>query len=126
VIVTDPVRVPVALGENATLIWQFAPARTAPSQVLVCAKSPALAPLTANPEIASTALPELVSVTVCAVLVVPMFWEVNARLEVDRLTPAAGRVGAAPPPPHAAHTEITNVTAASAQIGAALRPGVRR
>jgi len=30
VIVTDPARAPVAVGENLTLIWQFAPAKSAP------------------------------------------------------------------------------------------------
>lgn len=69
VIVTAPVRVPVAVGLNATLIVQPAPAATELPQVppLANAKSP----LTARLEIVSEALPELVSVTDCAVLVVP-------------------------------------------------------
>jgi len=67
----------VAAGVNVTLIWQFAPAETAPLQVLVCGKSPALAPVTAIPEIASAALPELVSVTACAVSIL---WKVRIPL----------------------------------------------
>ena len=40
VIVTAPVRVPVAVGVKVTLIVQDEPADTPPPQVLVCAKSP--------------------------------------------------------------------------------------
>ena len=55
VIVTDAVRVPVAVGVKVTWIVQLAPTATEPPQVLVWAKSPLLAPVTPMPEIASAA-----------------------------------------------------------------------
>jgi hypothetical protein len=67
-------RAPVAVGSNVTLIVQFDPAASVAGlagQVLVCAKSPLFAPVIAMPVIASAALPVLVKVTLCTVLVVP-------------------------------------------------------
>lgn len=75
VIVTDAVRLPVVDGVNVTLMEQFAfTARVAllAGQVLVCAKSLAFVPVTAMLEIVSGAVPELVSVTLCAELAVVM------------------------------------------------------
>jgi hypothetical protein len=67
-------RVPVAVGSNATLITQFAPAASVvglTGQVLVGAKSTLFAPLIAMLVIKSPALPVLVKVTLCGALVVP-------------------------------------------------------
>jgi hypothetical protein len=71
VAVTEALRAPVACGVNVTLMVQLAPAATDVPQVLVWAKSLMLVPVTATLVRESAALPELVSVTVCAVLVVP-------------------------------------------------------
>ena len=65
----------MADGVNVTLMEQFAfTARAAllAGHVLVCAKSLAFVPVTAMLEIASDAVPELVSVTLCAELAVVM------------------------------------------------------
>jgi hypothetical protein len=67
-------RVPVAVGSNATLITQFAPAASVvglTGQVLVGAKSTLFAPLIAMLVIKSPALPVLVKVTLCGALAVP-------------------------------------------------------
>lgn len=64
------VRVPAAVGVKVTLIVQLPEAATVAPQVVVRAKSPALVPLTATPLMLRVALPVLVSVTVCAALVV--------------------------------------------------------
>jgi len=67
VTVRFPVRVPVAVGVNFTEMAQLEPAATVDPQEFVWAKSPEAvidAMLRADP-------PELVSVTVCAALVVP-------------------------------------------------------
>jgi hypothetical protein len=64
----------MAVGSNVTLILQFAPAANVvglTGQVFVCAKSPLFAPVMAMLVIVSAALPVLVKVTLCAVLVVP-------------------------------------------------------
>ena len=66
VIVTAPVRMPVAVGVNVTLMVQLAPAATDVPQVLVCMKSPLATMLVTL----SAAVPVLVSVTVCTALVV--------------------------------------------------------
>ena len=76
-IVTLALRLPVAEGENVTLIVQFAPAANVlglSGQEFVWAKSPALIPLTAILLIVSAAVPLLVSVTDLAALVVPTSW----------------------------------------------------
>ena len=67
--VTEPDRVPTAAGVNVTLIEQFPPAATELPQVFVwayCALAAILVTL-------SAALPPLVSVTVCAALLVFKF-----------------------------------------------------
>src|SRR6266404_4036407 len=69
VMVIAPVRVPVAVGVNVTLIVQLAPAATEVPQVLVCAYCALAAMLV----MLSAALPVFVSVTVCAALVVFTF-----------------------------------------------------
>jgi hypothetical protein len=126
VIVTAPVRVPVAVGENVTLIVQFAPVSTEPPQLLVWTKSP----LAARLVIVKVALPVFVSVTDCAALVVPWFWELNARLDVDKLSPGAG-VGEGlemllPPPPHATQTESSSMAVPRMAHLARRRACVRR
>jgi hypothetical protein len=73
VMVMLALRLPVAVGENVTLSAQLAPAANVlglSGQVFVWAKSPALGPLMAILEIVSGAVPLLVSMTVCAGLVV--------------------------------------------------------
>ena len=77
---TLAVRAPVAVGLNVTLITQFALAAKVAGltgHVLVCAKSPAFAPVIETPVIVIAALPLLVSVTVCAALVVPCACDAN-------------------------------------------------
>src|SRR5437016_14500472 len=82
VIVTAPVRMPVAVGVNVTLMVQLAPAATDVPQVLVCMKSPLATMLVTL----SAAFPVLFSVTDCAALVVPTSWFANVRLVGERLT----------------------------------------
>jgi hypothetical protein len=65
-------RLPVALGVNVTGIVQLAPAASDVGQLLVWAKSPAFVPPIAMLATLSEAVPELVSVTVWAALVVPV------------------------------------------------------
>jgi hypothetical protein len=60
---TDPLRVPVAVGANFTLIEQLAPADTLLPQVLVSEKSPALVPAMLMPVMARVPTPVLVRVT---------------------------------------------------------------
>jgi hypothetical protein len=76
----------------------------------------------------NVALPVLVSVAACAALVLLIFWELNVRLDADRLTPGADGGGGGPPPqptqPDTAST--TTATAANAHPGASLRPALRR
>jgi hypothetical protein len=62
-----PVRVPVAVGLNVIVILQVAFTPIWPLHLFVCEKSPLATML----EIFSDAVPVLVSVTVCDVLVVP-------------------------------------------------------
>jgi hypothetical protein len=61
---TEAVRVPLAEGVKVTLIVQLVPAATELPQVLVRAKSLALAPVSAMLVILNAALPELVRVIV--------------------------------------------------------------
>jgi hypothetical protein len=73
VMVMLALRLPVAVGENVALSAQLAPAANVlglSGQVFVWAKSPALGPLMAILEVVSGAVPLLVSMTVCAGLVV--------------------------------------------------------
>ena len=62
--VTAAVRVPAAVGLKVTLIVQLAPAATLDPQLLLSAKSLALAPETAMLVTLRAALPELVRVIV--------------------------------------------------------------
>jgi hypothetical protein len=82
VIVKVPVRVPAAVGVKVTLIVQLAPALTLLPQVLVWEKSPLAVML----EMVSVALPVLVRVTICAVLLVPDNWAEKVSEEDDKLT----------------------------------------
>ena len=93
------VRAPLAEGVNITVILQLAPAPTEVPQVLAWVKSLALAPVTARLVTLKTALPLLVSVTVCAALVVPTDWLAKARLAGERLTPAAAVLAPVPERP---------------------------
>ena len=73
VMLTLALRLPLALGVKVTLMVQEAPAASVLEllgQVLVCAKSPALVPLSPMLLMVRAALPLLVSVTVWAALVV--------------------------------------------------------
>src|ERR1017187_3682190 len=78
--VTDALRLPAAVGVNVTEMLQFPPAATLAPQVLVCAKSPGLVPVTARLLIRRVAEPMLLRVTDWAALVVPRFWLANVRL----------------------------------------------
>lgn len=71
--VTEAVRVPVAVGLNVTLIVQFAPAARLAPQLFVWEKSPLFVPVMAIPEPlkVNVALPVFVSVMFCEALVVP-------------------------------------------------------
>jgi len=100
VMVMDAVRAPAAVGLNATLIVQFAPAATVP-HVLVSTKSPPFVPVTATEVTKSATLPLFVSVTVCGVpLVVPTGWLANV---ID-----AGDNVAAGAPPTAVPVRLTD------------------
>ena len=66
-IVTVPVRVPVAVGLKVTLMVQLPPAATELPQLLVSVKSPLIAMLL----MVKLAVPPLVRVETLAVLVVP-------------------------------------------------------
>src|SRR5262249_7477952 len=68
---TLALRAPPPVGENVTEIVQLALGASEDGQSLVCAKSPALAPLVPMLLIDSDPLPVFVSVTVFAALVVP-------------------------------------------------------
>ena len=112
----DAVRAPVAVGLNATLIVQFAPAATVP-QVLVSEKSPLFAPVMATEVTESAALPLLVSVTVCGVpLVVPTGWFANASDAGDNVA-----AGAPPTPVPVRLTDCGELLALSVMVTDAVR-----
>ena len=75
--VSVPERVPRAVGAKTMLTVQEAPDVRLAGQLLDCEKSPE----TTKPLIDRVAEPVLVSVTVCALLVVPTRWEAKV-LEV--------------------------------------------
>ena len=77
---TEPVRVPPAVGVNVTLMLQCAPAVRLEPQLFVSAKSP-VAPIA---EMFNVALPEFVSVNGWLALVVPNAWLANAKLPGER------------------------------------------
>ena len=64
VMLTEAVRLPLAVGVKVTLMVQLPPAATELRQVLVWAKSPALVPVTATLEMFKAAFPVLLRVTV--------------------------------------------------------------
>jgi hypothetical protein len=79
------VLVPPDTGLKVTEIVQLAPALTVVPQLLVWEKSPLAVML----EMVSEALPVLVRVTVCAVLLVPDIWAEKVSEEDDKLTTGA-------------------------------------
>jgi len=85
VIVTAPVRIPVAVGVNLTLILQLDPAVSDEPHVVVSEKSP----LTAMLVIFSAAVPVFFNVTLCDALVVPTLREPKLKLVGERLTTGA-------------------------------------
>ena len=124
VIVTAAVRDPIALGLNVTLIVQLPLlAATEFPQLFVCAKSPVLAPVTPMFVMLSDALPVLVSVTDCELLVVFNVWLANVRLELERFT--AGAEAPAPVPlrlmdcglPEALSVMVTDAKREPAAVG---------
>ena len=94
VMVTEAVRLPLAEGMNVTLIVQLAPAATLAPQLLVCAKSLELAPVSAMLVMFSVVPPLFVSVAAWALLVVPRAWLANVMLGGDKFA-----VGCATPVP---------------------------
>src|SRR5215472_4725083 len=83
VIVSVPVRTPVALGRKLTLIRQLRPApRLPPGQLFVWTKSPLATMLL----IVSALVPTFASVIACEALVVPTIWLPNSSDNVLRLT----------------------------------------
>ena len=86
VMLTEALRLPLADGLNVTLIVQEAPAATDLPHVLVSAKLVRLVPLTTMLDIINVALPVLLRVTACALLVVFTDWLPKARLVGERLT----------------------------------------
>ena len=90
VMLTEAVRLPLAAGLNVTLIVQLLPAATELPHVLVWAKSLALLPVRARLVILKVALPVLLRVAICAVLVAPTDWLPKARLVGER--PSTGAV----------------------------------
>jgi hypothetical protein len=89
VTVTEPDRIPVAVGVKVTLIEQFAPAASVVPQVFVWAKFPVLV----IAEIVSGALPVFESVVVWAGLVLPTNCPPNAKLAGESVA-----LGAVPVP----------------------------
>jgi len=87
VMLTEAERLPLVVGSKVTLIVQLPPAATEVPQVLVCAKSPVLAPVSAMLETLSAAVPLLVRVAVSVPLVVLTASLPKARLVGER--PAA-------------------------------------
>jgi hypothetical protein len=84
--VTEAVRLPLAEGVNVTLIVHLWPAASDLPQVLVSAKLLRLVPWTERLLILKAALPVLLRVTVCVVLVVRTYWLPKATLVGERLT----------------------------------------
>jgi hypothetical protein len=74
-----------AVGAKVTLIVQVAPTAKLAPQLLVCAKSPALAPVKPILLMVNTTPLEFASVTACDPLVVPTFWPLKVRVVGKRL-----------------------------------------
>jgi len=85
VMVIAPLRVPTAVGVNITEIVQLAPTLRLFPQVFVWLKSPLARTLL----IVRVVVPELVSVTFWALLLVPTCCEAKVRLVGDKPTPGA-------------------------------------
>jgi hypothetical protein len=68
---TEAVRVPVAVGVKVTLMMQLPAGATLDPQLLVCAKSPGFVPVRLMLVMLSAVASVLASVTACAALVVP-------------------------------------------------------
>jgi hypothetical protein len=79
------VLVPGAVGLNVTLIEQLAPAGMEVPHVLVCEKSPGLLPDKETLVTDTAAVPELLTVTLCALLAVPTVWLPNVKLVLERV-----------------------------------------
>ena len=82
VMVTVPVLDPLALGLKVTLTLHEAPASTLEPQLLVWEKSPLIAMLV----MVSVAVPVLVRVKLCELLLVPTASEANVREAGEKLT----------------------------------------
>jgi hypothetical protein len=93
VTVTAAAKEPLAAGVKVTLMAQLAPAATLDPQLLLCAKSLGLAPVSAMLVMLRDAVPVFFRVAVWAVLVAPTDWLPKARLVADRL-----KVGCSPTP----------------------------
>ena len=90
-------RAPVALGENVAEMLHVAPAASVDGlsgQVVVLPKSAAFAPARLMLVIVSGPVPEFVSATACAALVVPTACVPNDTLVGDSVTAGAGGGGA--------------------------------
>ncbi len=84
VTVSVPVRVPVAVGVNVTLNVQLEFGITRAGKVphlFVWAKSPLMATF----EITSVVVPGFERVMVCGVLVLPMTWPANVKVDGEKL-----------------------------------------
>ena len=95
-IVSVPVRLPVAVGENVTLIAQLAPTTKLLPQVLVSTKSPLAVTLAT----AMSEAPVFVNVTDCGALVLPTSWPLKVSALAERLAmgpPAPGVTDIAEP-----------------------------
>jgi len=90
---TEAVRLPLAVGVKVTLIVQFPPGATELPQVLVWAKSLAFVPVIARLARVKAPLPTLARAMVRTALVVLTDWLAKVRLDGERLT--TGEVGAA-------------------------------
>lgn len=93
VMLTEAVRVPVAVGVKVTLIVQLVATASEPPHVFVCAKSPLFVPVMAMPAIVNGAVPVLHRLTICAPLVPPTIWPPKLRL-----APPSATIGAMPVP----------------------------
>src|SRR5213593_2962406 len=89
VIATLALRLPVAVGLNATVIVHVAFAARVAGQSFACVKSPGFAPVRPTLVMVSEAVPVFLSVDVCDVLVEPTTCEAKARLAGVSVTAGA-------------------------------------
>lgn len=80
VIVSAAVELPAAVGEKVTKTRQLAPALRLEPQVVVSPKAPGLEPVNAMLLMLRVSFPVLISVTICASLVVLRIWLAKVRL----------------------------------------------